>query len=354
MLESELVRHVKQANIRLFSRLDDYCATRDDPLFNAGTARWIASAPAHQHFMRSAELEDMLDASAVLKIARLDLASKTYVLTAGFDVFEAPPGTRELDLSAAHLTVALDVMKFRPNVSTARIRDVVESFDLESDPTYKGHDASRIAELFPALRVFESPKLAGEETWKLFFRFCVSETGLGESWIGAQLSHELGALAELDPGRVPYGLLCKSIFSGEPSYFFLSLYRCVEALYAFAGADRLRRSLSLTVGWDRIAAALEDELAWHPREEGSLEALLSTSSEKDLRLVLTACQQDHSDLDGKALLNQAAKRIYWVRNSTVHYRPSQQKVDLDKVDWNQLCCAMTGIVFSTYLHVFGG
>lgn len=346
------MRHVKQANSDLFARLDAFCATREDALVNAGRARWIASAPAHKHFMRNAALTALLNTSSVMKIARFDLPSKTYFFTSGFDVFTPPTGAVEIDVSAAHLTVALAEMRCRPSVSTSTIRDVVEIGDLNSDPTYRGHDPSEIARLYPTLRVFQHDRLPDAETWKVFFQLCVSEASLGESWLSAPLVKDLEALADLDPRRIPYRLLCRSIFSGEATYFFLALYRCVEALYSFSSADKLRKALGLGVGWDQLAAGLEDELGWHPREEGSLESLLRMASEKDLRLALEANNESTDGLDQEKLLRQATKRIYWVRNSIVHFRPSQQRIDLDRLDWNKLCRAMTGIVFSTYVDVF--
>lgn len=158
----------------------------------------------------------------------------------------------------------------------------------------------------------------------------------------------------LDQNRIPYRVLCRSIFDSDKSSFFLALYRCLEALYSYSSSHSLASALDLKTSWDEIARALEDNLGWHPREEDSLTRLTKFSSAVDLKAIL----EEFSDLDlpeeFELLNNRASKAIYKLRNSIVHYRPAQHKIEMDTINWEKICRAMVGIVVDVYEAVFSG
>ncbi len=136
---------------------------------------------------------------------------------------------------------------------------------------YSGHDFSTIAPLFPEVRVFEITGRGRDETWNVFFHSCIDECETGASWIDRELATTLRALCELDSRRIPYKVLCRSVFDDDKSSFFLAQYRCLEALYAYSSAVSLAKSFDIRSSWGEIATVLEETLGWHPREEGSLE-----------------------------------------------------------------------------------
>jgi hypothetical protein len=73
---------------------------------------------------------------------------------------------------------------------------------------------------------------------------------------------------------------------------------------------------------------------------------------EDLKSALRALGGEAEGLDDEQIAERAAKKIYWMRNSIVHYRPAQHDLDLASFDWNILCKSMAGIVLHVYYEVF--
>ena len=76
-------RNMKEANIAVFSSLDQYCLSRAEPISNAGQPRWIKTSSFGRRFLKCATLVDELAYSATLKTARFDLANRAYFVTLG-------------------------------------------------------------------------------------------------------------------------------------------------------------------------------------------------------------------------------------------------------------------------------
>jgi len=279
-------RLVKGANQSIFLHLDNFCATRGVSLSNAGAPRWITSENKHRYIMRNSVIRTSVALSTVRKLARIELGQKVFICTVGFDNPIPLSDAVESTVDAAFLTVILAELAPRPRATPSEIRNIVEAADSNADDNYTGHDPELIASLFPTIRVFETPALPEDETLKVFFDVCVEECEfISESWIESDLARTLRLIGELDPNKIPYRVLCRSIFDADPTSFFLALYRCLEALYAFSGARRLIDSLGMTAPWANVAAALETELGWYPREENSLTQLLGMAAIQDLQAI---------------------------------------------------------------------
>lgn len=345
-------RNMKTANSEIFIALDKFCATRGVALQNAGKPRWIASAPKHKHFLANANLGESISFNASRKLARFDLAAKSFYCAIGFDQEILASDFLELELDPAFLTVALHELQPRPMGSVSNIRQIIEVADKDANQAYSGHSFEAISTLFPSIRFFEAPFKKPEETWSIFFRTCIDECQYGASWIEYALAETLRSMCDLDAERIPYRILCRSVFDGDPSSFYAAQYRCLEALYAYSSAKSLIQELGLRQSWGDVATALENKLGWHPREEGSLANILGFASVTDLKSVLKATGMSAIPDDRSNLLNQAAKRIYWLRNSIVHYRPAQHRISMEKIDWVSVCTAMAGIIVDLYHAVF--
>ncbi|MBM9593431.1 hypothetical protein [Roseitranquillus sediminis] len=255
----------------------------------------------------------------------------------------------EVELDASHLTVILSEMRTRPRATVAEIRDVVEGFDRSSDPDYNGHDAAAIAMLYPPVRVFRAVAPPAS-AWSTFFELCLDEGDYIGMWNDAGVAEALRGISDQDPERIPYRVLCRSLFDGDPTTLFLALYRCLEQLYSYSGARDLMRSLNIQEDWNTVAAALEDCLGWYPKEEGSLVGLLRLADPDDLRALLIAL--DDETAEHEQLAQQVARRIYRLRNAIVHFRPYHSSVDLDKYNWDALCKPLANVVVSVYARVF--
>jgi hypothetical protein len=341
------------ANKSIFLALDVYCSKRGMALTNSGSSRWIASDRSHRHFIINAKAAQRLTFSEHRQISRFDLDSRSYLLAVGFDQAVSGISKKEREVDPAFLTVALAELGIRPKATPVEVRQVVEWSDLDADSNYKGHDHQSIASLYPLIRVFDISGTEPEETWSVFFQACIDECEAGATWIDTDLATTLHALCELDARRIPYKVLCRSVFDGDKSSFFLAQYRCLEALYSYSGAVLLAKELEIKASWEEIATALENRLGWHPREEGSLERILQFASSQDLKDVLTTLRKQMPN-SPELLVPRAARAIYWLRNSFIHYRPAQHSVDAEAFDWIALCKAMTGIVLDVYHAVFSG
>jgi hypothetical protein len=355
-------RNIIQANKSIFVALDKHCATRGSTLQNAGKPRWIASKKKHHHFMASARVSDLVHFGPgrklarfelSTKLARFELSTKCYLCSVGFEPNEGLLSGAKLDLDPALLTVALSELQPRPSATFNEIRQIVEWSDKETDDRYQGHEHEQIASLFPLVCVYDMDHGKDKVIWNTFFNVCIDECELGSSWIEGSLADALRSMCDLDQQRIPYRVLCRSIFDGDRSSFFLALYRCLEALYAYSSARSLAGALEISKPWGEIATVLEDELGWHPREEGSLTRIIKFATPTDLRAILHALGCS-SPGDQELLINRAAKAIYGLRNSIVHYRPAQHRVDMESFDWLRICAAMVGVILDVYEAVFTG
>ena len=235
-------RSIIEANRSIFAVLDRHCGARGLALRNSGNRRWIASQKLHRHFMANARVGDSVHFGPGRKLARFDLSTKSYLCSVGFEPSQGLRGA-ELDLDPAFLTVALSELQPRPSASLSEIRQIVEWSDKDADAEYQGHEHEQIASLFPPVRVYKIEYGHDEITWNIFFKVCIDECDIGSSWIEGKLAATLRSMCDLDQQRIPYRVLCRSIFDGDKSSFFLALYRCLEALYAYSSARSLGSGL---------------------------------------------------------------------------------------------------------------
>ena len=346
-------RNIVHANQSIFAALDRYCAARGLVLKNSGKTRWIASEKLHRHFMANARATISIHFGPGRKLARFELSTKSYLCSVGFEPNQGLLRGAGLDLDPALLTVALSELQPRPSASFNEVREIVEWADKEADDKYQGHEHEQIASLFPPICVYTIEHGKDETIWNTFFNICIDKCELGSSWIEGRLAATLRSMCDLDQQRVPYRVLCRSIFDGDKSSFFLALYRCLEALYAYSSARSLAGALEINKPWEDVAAVLEDKLGWHPREEGSLTRIIKFATPIDLRTILETLGDSLPD-NQELLVGRAAKAIYGLRNSIVHYRPAQHRVDMESFDWLRICEAMVGVVLDVYEAVFTG
>lgn len=344
-------RNMVDVNQAIFSGLDSHCASQELSLKNAGTPRWIESRAQDRRFIKSAKLIDRVSVGPSRAILRFDLDGSTYFACQGLSQQIEISGVFFLEPEAGQAATLIYEARPRPISDLSIIRQFVEFSDKESDPSYPGHPAQGLLTVFPQLSIGKFPELIPEETWRHFFLISLCEVA-GSSWISENLIHTLRAVCDLDPATIPYKTLCRSIFDTDPSALFLALYRCIEALYAYDSAKKVGKALKLDTDWSDIAVVLEDEIGWHPREEGSLEKLLILAEKHDLNGACTSLGATDLPEEHGALARRAAKQIYKTRNALVHYRPSHHKIDISKTDWARVCSYMSGIVLSIYFSVF--
>lgn len=330
-----------KANSTIFQRLDAFCADRDEPMRNEGKRRFIASEEIHRQFIVDACSVRPLALSPSLAIHQFDYDSRTYFFTSGFDTLEVPPGLIEEELNGSFLTVFLAETEIRSSATPLEIRQVVEVGDMD-DTTYIGHDYLYIASLFPAIRCFSVEQLDSTESENILLLFCLGDRRRSEHWINDDLALAIAKLTTVSASAIPFTSLCRAVLDTEPASLFLSLYRCLEGLYARERTTNLMAALGVNKPWIETAQLLETHLGWYPREGLSLELLLGNADATNLEAIVNSFGEIIAG-DAKPA-TVATRHIYGLRNSLVHYRPFHQVKSLKDPDWARLCEAMTYLI----------
>lgn len=349
MLAGQLVsRNMIHANTELFRQLVSYCNTRGEYQLDSSLRRYVKTDNDSKSFLRDLKITDSIRFGLRRSIMRLSHGENQLFATIGFE-FESQ--LRELlpcDSNAGAVVALLSEMRPLPTATASVVRNVVEVGSIEEGAHYTGHEAVEISDLFPQIRLYSAVGIPDESTWRIFLLLGLDECRQGDSWMDPRLTDELESLSRLEMAHLPYAALCRSIFDWDPSTMFMALYRCIEATYAYESSRRILEKLDLSHSWRDVAAALETEIGWHPKEADSLGLVLRHALESDL-LLACACLHTTPTSD---IRTSAARAIYQLRNSLVHYRPGQEGVQYDVVDWNRLCECLTRIVFNVFTRAF--
>lgn len=344
-----VTRRKKDENTKVFSYLDEYCAANGEVLDNAGQARWVISEEGQdQDRLIKAELKSFLSLGASLKVARFDIEEESLFCTIGLELPEDVAGLYYEDVQGGMMTLLLSELNPTPKASAVEVRNLIEVG--RATEGYCGHDVYELSQLYPSIRVFSGSDISEHETQRVFFLICLADTVRAGTWMDNRLRGNLELIANLSPIAIPYRILCRSLFDTDPSAVFLGLYRCLEALYAYSHTSLLIKKLDMELDWNHVAQALEETLAWRPREEPSLAILLQKAVSDDLRSILDALSvvlPENADL-----VSATTKQMYQLRNSLVHYRAFHQSFDPDGVDWNRLCEATALTVLHVYVSIF--
>ncbi len=334
-------RNKIEANQKIFARLDRFCSARAHDLQNAGTARYVATEPSERKFLTHATYVRALLQSSSRAIQQLDFEGKTFILTAGFETLEIPAGFEQEDLNGAMLTTLLAESEIRPSAAPLRVREIVEVGQI-GQAGYVGHDPEQIRSLYPVIQAFSSERLDPGGSEGIFLLFCLGDRRRSEHWIEDSLARTLETLSGMKAETLPLTSICKAVLDPDPSSLYLALYKALEGLYAREKTIQLTSALGVERDWVEVAEVLESILGWRPREEGSLESLLSRVTQSTLRLVLDSFSADVPV--GAKLYMSATRRIYALRNSLVHYRPFLQSRHPLQLNWPMLCEGMTLVV----------
>jgi hypothetical protein len=343
-------RNMKAANSKIFAGLDGYCEGSEHPVPNAGEARWITTTEQERDLLIEGRVTNWISFSPSTELVRVDHGSNSYFCAVGFTGELECEFLDPQEMSGAILTILLSERGYRPIASTAEVSNAIGALHRGVE-SYSGHDPDTIAALFPRIAVLNGIDILEEETFRVFFRLSLSECRGRQTWLSPKLVEVLKALYQLNPLSIPYRNLCRSIFDSDPSAFFLALYRCLEAVYAYRGARALIDRLKLKDDWEEIAFALEETLSWHPKEESSLSDVLTHSIKEDFQAIFGALNEEVPE-GTHNLSAAAAKRVYRLRNALVHFRPYHRSFDLNSVKWDDLCLAMANIVYDAYAQIY--
>ena len=339
---------MKAANLLLFQHLETYCSRRGETIPSAGASRYVRGDATDADHLMNLTIRTAMRFGQRRSLSVLNYGGSDFIALLGFEfegeLFQLSPVAADAGTVVCLLSEQLP----QPIKTPAEIRNIVEAGSLH-EPGYAGHECESVQNLFPPIQLLKSTEgLDEDSTWRLFLMLCVEECRRGGSWIEEGFAKELISLADLSITALPYDALCRSMFDADPRTLFMALYRCLEATYAYESCRRLTNTLGLGTTWYDLAAALEAEVGWHPHEAASLNVVLAYAADEDL---LGLCQCLEAQV-GNDLQVSAGRAIYRLRNHIVHYRPGQDDIDVEAIDWNLLCARLVGIVKSVFSRAY--
>lgn len=361
-------RNMKDANTSLFAILVAYCEKRNDPISDISSPRWVQSNKTEKEWLKYLSVIAYLSFGRhrYLTWLRFGEDGPHYIGLVGFEYDPDYPELPSIDVNSGLTVSLISELGIQPNAPTSVVRNVVEVGAM-GDPGYEGHDQSQVASLFPMVKALRSESPLDDTTvWPIFLRLSVDECRLGSSWIDDELAASLSTLAALNVPSLPYAELCRSVFDLDPRSLFMSLYRCIEATYAFDKSTKLGTALDLEIPWYEIAAVLDSKLGWHPQEASSLNVALKHANRRDLakicRWLEPGSKSETNDLEEITFLSEleetddlealAGRAIYKLRNQIVHYRPSEHLLNVDAISWNPLCNTLVSVALDVFSHAY--
>ncbi len=347
-----MTRDMRVANSTIFQRLASFANDRENPIPNPNALRWISSDDLSKDRLKRAEIINFVSFGRFRHLASLEYDGGHYVGSIGFDYEMNTPDLVPVDDIRGFDVCLLSELPVLPNVTGIEVYDVVAAGSQDDGSGYIGHDCSLVKGLFPYIRMYRATgPIKDDLVWPIFLNFSAKESRFSGSWIDESLASALLDISSSDIESFPYKELCRSTLDLDPRSLFMSLYRCIEATYAHHQSSLLKTALKIGENWQRVAAELEHVMSWRPVEEVSLKTVLKHANHEDLRKI---CECLEISIDERSNLpNATGKAIYKLRNRIVHFRPAHDPVELEGIDWNQLCSALASIASKVFPVVYG-
>lgn len=346
---------MRTANAEVFKRLSATLPELDSNL--AIRPRCIATDVDEKKWLKGVQLRssDSLRLGGDYRFVVAVHETSTYLISVGWEFDEAPADLEAMQINAGLLTAILAETDIAPIKSEALSLDLTDSVFYPSSEACDYYDATHIARYFPALYVHRVIWTSAGWTENEFdLRLAVA--GVVASPLTRQIywePHALSLISELvrDAKCVaPIHLILRALTSNRPDGAFLEIYRCLEQLFPIQSIRGLRTALSLTNDAFELAHLVESNLGWRANEEQSLENLLRNADVAVLQALANAVgvAASSNSADG-SLAPMVAKRVYKLRNETVHYRPTHAHGAMaSSVLWPELSWQLMAVVRSLY------
>jgi hypothetical protein len=342
-------RNMIGANQALFQRLVQHCLQRGVSLTGADNPRWVHANAEADLILKQLRVRTSISFGRYRHLAWLEYRETHFVCLIGFDTEPEYTQLYPRDDVQGFDVCVISEIPIHPRATPLQVKNIVEA-ESKLDEGYEGHDNYSVMQLFPSIQVFESADPLSEDlVWAVFLTMCVDESRWGGSWIDVTLAASLVSLAQLNVPSLPYQELCRAVLDLDPRSLYMTLYRCLEATYAYDHATKLASALALNISWNDLAAKLDAEMGWRPPELQSLNIALAHAHEDDLVEILD-CLNPELRNDFQAT---AGRAIYKLRNQIVHYRPTNMPLVFDNVDWNRVCNALVAISMDVFYHAYG-
>jgi hypothetical protein len=342
-------RNRKRMSKELFDSITAYAVQLDQQFPIDAGDRWIRRlSDADADLMSKADVT-ALPLNMATSVVRIAYGDDLYYSLNGFSISdEFPDGLLLTESTLGLFSTSILAAKIQPNATAAQVRDILE-YQSSLVDGYEGHDLSVIEGLFPKL-IFLRAGRKYEYTSSLER---VAGSCLTRSYDGAPLAisrvtlRKLETLFQIAPEATPLLLPLQGLLSFTWQSIFMELYRCIEQLYS------VPRLLALTKDWKydkslhKLSVLVETALGWRPKEDDALRDLLEKGNAELLPIVVGALARA-GEQPPEVSAESAARRIYKLRNSCVHYRPTTQETPRADAEWDAIISVMADCVVDLY------
>jgi hypothetical protein len=289
-----------------------------------------------------------------------EYGERTYVLAVGIELTDTPDDLRPMVVNAGLLTAALAEIDVPINRSSTTNTELSENIFYPTDDPYVEYEVADVAKYFYALQAFE----VAPESSLLTANDLDNRVGLAAvlgapnisyvSWNAAARAN-LAAMARDPMIEPPFHLLIRALTENRNDAAFLSLYRCIEQLFPFPKIERLRSEMSISMTSLQISQVIEAILGWRNREDIAITELFefvdaTCTSQLALCMGIDENPVATGDQNGN-LGRRVARRLYDIRNQSVHYRPIHRSEDaVTAENWIFLLEHVSSCVGDMYRH----
>ncbi|WP_125954907.1 hypothetical protein [Novosphingobium sp. MD-1] len=331
----------------LFGRLMASAEQAGTPIDAPDKGRWIKKRDdADIAVMAKAESQSLV-LGRHSRTLMVSLDESRYYLMAGFRLSIAVVDGFELcDLTPGLFALAVLELDLDPVASAATIRDALEG-RYNGVAGYNGHDLEEISNLFPDILCFRADNNFSftEDIVRSVGSYLAHTYEHGALPISKETRNSLARIFETGNKHLPYALILQGMLSFSWQSFYLEVYRCIENMYPLSRLKRLSSSFPTNIPLRDLAILLEKELAWRPREEEALAAILRECSSSTLKALHAAMCATSPPNDLHAA---SAKLVYSTRNELVHFRPRLPTLAKDDDTWDAQVRALVDCLDEIY------
>jgi len=338
-------RNAIEGSTHFFSILEEFCAIHDTTIVNPGCSRFVAGSRESADFYIKSHLKEKIVVNPTCRFSLVEYEGESIVLTYGVNGGGGLTYLHEQEVGPGELTCLVIDHKLFPSVDATIVSNFIGSGEIGLSG-YSGHQLEDALALFKSIKRFSMLPTMALDFQRICFEIAIDAAFESGHWMSSSLLNDLKALSDLGL-ELPFRNLVRSLSDSDPSSLFLSLYRCLEATYAYKICHKLVDDLALTLSWTEMYKIMDIQAKWRPKELESLEYILSKGSANDHLSVLAAIK-----FSNRVNPKKSADLIYELRNALVHFKPYQSIDEIyEHVDWNELCRAMAGFICDIYQEI---
>jgi len=348
------------ANTKIFTRLakelPDLAATLQV------TGRAIGTNAYEKKWLKEVKFRTpaTLRVAGPMFFAIAEYGERTYVLAVGIELTDIPDDLLPIVVNAGLLTAALAEIDVPITRSTTTNAQLAENIFFPTEDAYVEYEAAEVAKYFYTLQAFE----VAPESSLLTATDLDDRIGLAAVLGAPKISYvawNAGARANLaamarDPMIAPpFHLLIRALTENRNDAAFLSLYRCIEQLFPFPKIERLRDQMGITMASLETAQMIETVLGWRNKEDSAMTELfqcVNATCTTQLALCMGIDKSISASGDENGSLGRrVARRLYDIRNQSVHYRPIHHAEGaVTPEQWIDLLELVSSCVSDMYKH----